>query len=163
MKDRPLLKYCLLLTFIVALAFATFWREVVEKSKDVTVRMLSDQVVPEKMLTGSLDSVTGLRFDLEFNDIRQVVVRNLQVEAFNVHDADISFLLSNTGADNDFPSLRVYLLDATRRPLREIEFSPDDYVHTTSFKAERIKLNIVLRARESSFTVEPFYKPDRRP
>ena len=99
MKDRPLLKYCLLLTFIVALAFATFWREVVEKSKDVTVRMLSDQVVPEKMLTGSLDSVTGLRFDLEFNDIRQVVVRNLQVEAFNVHDADISFLLSNTGAD----------------------------------------------------------------
>ena len=163
MKDRPLLKYCLLLTFIVALAFSTFWREFVEKSNDVTGRMLSDQVVPEKILTGRLDSVTGFRLDLEFNDIRQVIVRNLQVGASNGHDADISFLLSNRGGDNDFPSLRIYLLDAKRKPLREIELSPDDYVHSTSFMAERIQVNVVLRDRESSFTVEPFYKVDRRP
>ena len=163
MKDRPILKYCLILAFIVALACATFWREVVEKSKDMTGRILGDQVVSEKVLTGGLESIVGFRLDLELNDIRKVTVRNLQVGASNGHDADISFLLSNRGGDNDFPSLRIYLLDAKRKPLREIELSPDDYVHSTSFRAERIQVNVVLRDRESSFTVEPFYKIDRRP
>ena len=163
MKERPILKYCLLVAMVMALACAIFWREVVEKSRDVTGRLIGEPLTSEKSLSGDLTSISGFRLDLERNDIRKIFVRDMQVDSKNGRDAEVSFLVTNTGGVNDFPSLRVHLLDAQRKALRQIEFSPDEYMHSAIFRAERIQINVVLQSGESSFTVEPFYKLVSRP
>lgn len=158
MKSNPFLKFFLFVALLLAVFCTMFWRELSEKAADTTVNVIGDQVDSGTPLSGNLDSITGSRLDLERNDIHKVSVQNLQVGARNGRDVDVSFLLINKGGSNEFPALRVHLLDARRKALRQIEVMPEEYSHTDVFTTGRIQLHVVLRENEVSFTVEPFYK-----
>ena len=153
---HPILKFFLFVLLIFAIVCAVFWQEISE----ATGGFMEDQAVFEKLPGNDLQAIIGARLDRERNDIRKISVRNLQVGERSGQDVEMSFLLTNKGGINDYPALRVHLLDRQHKVIRYLEVSAEDYNHADFFTAERIKLNVTLRTGEASFTVEPFYKTE---
>lgn len=153
----PFFKYFLILALVVVTFCSIFWREISESAGDA-VADISGQTVNSDKRVDPLWPITGFKLELERNNIKRVSAGDLQVLGRDGNEVSVSFLLTNQGGSNDFPALRLHLLNAQKKAVRWIELTPDDYEHSSSFSSERIKLNLSLRAGESSFTVEPFYK-----
>ena len=92
-----------------------------------------------------------------FNDIHRVKTSPLKLDSVEADGVHVSFVLNNLGGGNDYPDLKVSVLNESHQLVRSILLSPAMYKHGTRLRSESIQLTIPVRPGESSVSVEPFY------
>lgn len=92
------------------------------------------------------------------NDSTKILVANLRGRALPDGLVDLTFTLQNNGHKNSHPSLRVIFQDGSGRPMRTVEYGPDDYSHLGEFTTESVTLIAKIQAGEVGFSIEPFYR-----
>lgn len=92
------------------------------------------------------------------NDIEFVRVSGLKAGPATAAGNSVGFTLTNTGDNNGFPSIRLYLTNRMGKAIREIVLSPADYQHPDRFEQFDVQLMVQLQPGETSFTVKPFYQ-----
>lgn len=144
-----------LLFFGIVLAAAGVYLFRAELAEAVSDGMASnDAAVKRKWLPGD-----GGKLVLrpERNDPAFLQVGTLRAGAPSSIGVPVSFDLTNLGDANDFPSIAVVMVDAGKRPLRQIVFPPTEYSHDRRFGKQRVELLLQPRPDERSFTVRAFY------
>lgn len=146
---------CLVAAAASAVLFSIFRHEVMERVADD----LSNGPFVEKRTFSDAGLLGAPTFTLrpEQNDIAFVRISNLKTERSTVAGTPISFTLTNLGERNSFPRVRIFLLERSGRPVRQLDFSEKDYVHSGRFDQIEVELLLDLRNGETGFTAQPYY------
>ena len=102
--------------------------------------------------------ITPFSLSPERNDVRFIQVSELKSGEPTTIGTPVQLLLTNKGDSNDFPSIKVILLNSAKQIVREQNFGPTDYQHSDKFESEEIHLLVNLNPNERSFTVKPYYE-----
>lgn len=135
---------------------AVFWDQILDSvgdslntSKSVVVTSIDD--------VQFLTRRKGFELRSMRDDIELVKVSDLKAAAPTSVGVPVSFVLTNTGGANEFPSIRIYLTSITGRRVRAIDFRPTDYAHDKRFEVQKVDLLLSRQGGETGFTVEPYY------
>lgn len=152
--------------FILALALLVggvflFWPDISEKSELLMSSAIRDAPVSRQLPFDKSSSIADFRLGPASVGNGYIDVINLHGVALPNNEVEASFELVNKGGEREYPSLRLYLVNAEGKPVRIVTYDPDDYAHGRRFLSESIKLRLRLKGEERSFTVEPFYPRGR--
>ena len=142
---------------LLAAVGALFWPELCDAVADRYEQFWGEAPDASQFLRDDAHVRPGFLLIQERNDTRNLSIQNLQVGAHVGMQAAVSFDLINRRGDNDFPALRLYLLNAQGQEVRRLDITANEYRHPDVFKTSTITLNLALRAGEVSYTVAPFY------
>ena len=147
----------LLIWFVIALAVCTylFLSEVLEWAKDGYVEFVAGSTIAATKEDTPL--INGYVLEPEKNNARLIQVTNLAFVGKNNNQLTINFDLINSGASNDYPSLKVVSFDQARQIIGQTVFSNSDYTHGVVFSSETVKLSFEIPPGTSSIEVLPFY------
>lgn len=155
---KPLFfKSIVTLALIICMIVSFFWVDIAAKLVATTAGLFTDKVVAGEFTPDESDRITGFRLVSEINDLNQIRIQNMRSGVAANGSIDVFFDLVNLEGQNQFPSLRVFLMNPYGRTLRTLEFSANEYKHGSIFQSETVTLTLHLAADEAKFTVSPFY------
>lgn len=141
---------------VTASIAAVFWSEILDAigdSLNTSKTAVETRVDDEQFRTRR----GGFELRPLRNDIELIQVSELRASTPTAVGVPVSFMLTNAGGANDFPSIRVHLTSASGRKMRAIDFRPSEYAHERRFDTQKVELLLSRQPGESGFTVEPYY------
>lgn len=152
-------KFATLVILIAAVGMASVYAFRAELSEAFLDGLSANPLAIRRTATaGELPDNPVLLLRPNQNDIEFVRVSGLKAGPATAAGNSVGFTLTNTGDNNGFPSIRLYLTNRVGKPMREIIFSPADYQHPDRFEQFDVQLMVQLRQGETSFTVKPFFQ-----
>lgn len=94
----------------------------------------------------------------ERNDSGFIQVSNFTSGTPSSLGTPINFEMTNVGDSNDFPNIKVFLVNYSGKIVRIVKFGSNDYQHSDKFEIEKIQVLISLNPGETKFTVQPYYE-----
>lgn len=156
---KSLVKIFVLACFVVVAIVYAFQSEVAEAFNDSFT--MNQFAVKRPLKDQDLAAIKGYELRSERNDSQLIRVSSLRPGPRSAAGISLSFVMTNEGENNDFPSVRVYLVNGDGKTVREAVFSAADYSHGEKFEQQDVNLTLILRPGETGFTVKPFYEVAR--
>lgn len=110
----------------------------------------------ELMPPGYLESIHGYTLRPERNDAKLIHISELNVVAVKADGVQVTFYLRSR-SENDYPSLRVKLVNAGHNTTRVVVFTSNEYSHGNKLRSEKISLIVPTMQGEKGMIIEPFY------
>lgn len=110
----------------------------------------------ELMSHGDLGSIRGFTLRPERNDVKLLYISELNVVAIKAGVVQVTFYLRSRG-ENDYPSLRVKLVNSGHNLNRVVVLASNEYSHGNKLRSEKISLTVPTMQGEKGMIIEPFY------
>lgn len=158
--NQPFFNRWVFLVALLACCFvALFWREMTEGAADGMGRLLTVDNDPFYAKDDDFRGAFRVILEPEKNNIKMVSLTGLKVLRRQSGSATVEMTLSTRNRGDDYPSIRIYYLDAGRRVVRTQDLAPSEYDHGFNLlDEERVTVTLQLKRGEESFTAKPFYK-----